>query len=452
MFVAITQGIKGVAGSRPLSSKKRADAAAQAAVAAEGDGAGTSVEDELACETPYELWRLRAYLVLEDPSSSQAAKGVSLFILMTITVSIVNFMIASVPWDGCNYEEPANWEALGAYDWTRKCAEGGPQAGERLSERKSIQAVEMACIFIFTAEYFIRLSVCTAKTTRIRFITDPMNLLDVLAIMPWYIDTIVTAVAPDQGGGGNALGVLRIVRLTRVLRVFKVSKSMQSMIVLMRTLKRSFSAFMILLTSILVTMLLFGSLVSAFERGTWVESRRQYLRADASSSPFLSIPHCMYWCMTSMTTVGYGDMYPVTAAGQIVAMVAMVSGIVVLSVPITVIGANFDEETREQHRINQMRKRVGELEKAKVAQQLALENPVAGMQEINCLLEDYRNNVVSDLNMVVAKSEPTFTQLVRKVVIQSRVFSDPLDANLPDANLPAATGMVAPGSSVEVDS
>mmetsp|Transcript_32623 Transcript_32623/g.89298 ORF Transcript_32623/g.89298 Transcript_32623/m.89298 type:complete len:448 (+) Transcript_32623:100-1443(+) len=443
--IAITQGIAGV--RRPFGSKRDL-----AKAGGEAEGSSSAAEDEALCTTPYELQRLRLYKVLEDPSYNGTAKALSLFILLTITVSIVNFMVASYPWDLCGYEKGPEGDTD---DWPRVCAKPdaqGQRGGSRLDDESSIQLIETVCIVIFTTEYLVRFCVCTAKTTRLKFLIDPLNLLDVLAIMPWYIDLIVSAVADSGGGGAGGLGVLRIVRLTRVLRVFKVSKSMQSMIVLMRTLKRSFSAFMILLTSILVTMLLFGSLVSAFERGTWVESRRQYLRADASSSPFLSIPHCMYWCMTSMTTVGYGDMYPVTAAGQIVAMVAMVSGIVVLSVPITVIGANFDEETREQHRINQMRKRVGELEKAKVAQQLALENPVAGMQEINCLLEDYRNNVVSDLNMVVAKSEPTFTQLVRKVVIQSRVFSDPLDANLPDANLPAATGMVAPGSSVEVDS
>jgi len=218
---------------------------------------------------------------------------------------------------------------------------------------------------------------------------------------------------------------------------------MQSMIVLVRTLKRSFSAFMILLTSILVTMLLFGSFVYFFERGTYVEREYlsptggivksgQYLRQDASPSPFLSIPHCMYWCMTSMTTVGYGDMFPVTGLGQVIAMIAMVSGIVVLSVPITVIGANFDEETREQNRINALRKRVVLMEAQRERDFLRARDdstfrptePAAGMQEINCLLEDHRTNVVSEVNMLVAKNEPTFTQLVRKVVIHSRVFAD----------------------------
>lgn len=245
-------------------------------------GPAVSTEDEVGL-TGYKLWRLRTYKILEDPASSQGAKAMSIFILLTITVSIVNFMIASYPKDLCGYEE----------DGTRVCA------GRRLEKEQSVKDVESVCIIIFTVEYTIRLLVSTAKISRMSFLMDPLNCLDVLAIMPWYIDLIVEAVNPggDEGGGGGIFGILRIVRLTRVLRVFKVSKSMQSMIVLVRTLKRSFSAFMILLTSILVTMLLFGSFIVFFERGTYVEPRKEYLRGDASPSPFLSIPHCMYWCM-----------------------------------------------------------------------------------------------------------------------------------------------------------
>merc|ERR1711988_1424839 len=124
---------------------------------------------------------------------------------------------------------------------------------------------------------------------------------------------------------------------------------------------------------------------------------------------------------TSMTTVGYGDMYPVTGLGQ---MIAMISGIVVLSVPITVIGANFDEETREQHRINQLRKRVLTLEKLRLQERLVggaiSDSSVVGMQEINCLLEDHRTNVMNDVNMLIAKSESTFNLMVRKTIIHSR--------------------------------
>ena len=245
-------------------------------------------------EAPRRDWRHRAYNLLEDPTSSPAAKAISIFILLTIAISIINFMISSYPWDLCSYAGP---------DKVRVCAKP-PHAEDRLDTEDSIKTIESVCIIIFTLEYLLRLTVCTARMSRLRFLIDPLNLLDVLAIFPWYLDIIVNTTkdsSDSDDSGGGVFGVLRIVRLTRVLRVFKVSRSMQGMLVLVRTLKRSFSAFMILLSSIMVSMLLFGSFLVFFERGTYVrfpnEASGQYLRDDGSPSPFLSIPHCMYWCM-----------------------------------------------------------------------------------------------------------------------------------------------------------
>tara|TARA_B110001452_G_scaffold194562_1_gene164568 strand:+ start:1401 stop:2384 length:984 start_codon:yes stop_codon:yes gene_type:complete len=78
--------------------------------------------------------------------------------------------------------------------------------------------------------------------------------------------------------------------------------------------------------------------------------RQQWVRADGSSTPFESISFSMWWCLVTMTTVGYGDSYPITLGGQILGIVIMFWGLVVLSLPITIVGANFDEEYREMKR------------------------------------------------------------------------------------------------------
>jgi hypothetical protein len=79
-------------------------------------------------------------------------------------------------------------------------------------------------------------------------------------------------------------------------------------------------------------------------------SGRQYPRPDGTHTPFETIFTTMWWCVVTMTTVGYGDLYPTTPVGQIIATITMFWGLIVLSLPITIIGANFDEEYREMRR------------------------------------------------------------------------------------------------------
>ena len=95
-------------------------------------------------------------------------------------------------------------------------------------------------------------------------------MLDLVAILPWYVMTISKAVS--GGGGGSIqklLGVVRIVRLTRILRVFKASKSLKMMIVLGKTMQRSSPVMAILLVSVTGMMLLFGAILLAIERGEY---------------------------------------------------------------------------------------------------------------------------------------------------------------------------------------
>ena len=83
-------------------------------------------------------------------------------------------------------------------------------------------------------------------------------------------------------------------------------------------------------------MLGFGAFVIVFERGVYNPFLKQHLVASGDPSGFRGIPDAMYWCMATMTTVGYGDLYPVSPGGWIVGVIAMLSGTVILSLPITV--------------------------------------------------------------------------------------------------------------------
>ena len=125
--------------------------------------------------------------------------------------------------------------------------------------------------------------------------------------------------------------MLRIIRIFRIVRLFKFSKNLQGLMILGRTLHRSASALAMLVFFILITLIVFSTLMYNIEGpgvlGTlnlgsssnvlYDNVTRTYVRPDGSPTPFSSILTTMWYCIITMTTVGYGDATPVTVAGQV---------------------------------------------------------------------------------------------------------------------------------------
>jgi hypothetical protein len=308
--------------------------------------------------------RMIIWLTLEDPGSSPIAQLISFGVLITIFTSIVNFSVGSVAncqWSCASAGEVAI--AMSDSEHPNGCAfsAGATRtcSPSRVEDSAASQLVELVCIIIFTAEYVLRVLTCTTAMPLCTFFLAPMNLIDLIAILPWYIIAILTATLGSESDNLKKIfGVVRVVRLTRVLRVFRVSKSMKMMVVLFRTLERSRQTLLILFCSVFTMMLLFGALVMQTERGTYNPHVRQYLLADGEQSAFLGIPDAMYWCMATMTTVGYGDLYPESPGGYVIGIITQLAGTVILSLPITVIGATFSEEYMEQQRIAERERRL----------------------------------------------------------------------------------------------
>lgn len=221
-------------------------------------------------------------------------------------------------------------------------------------------------------------------------------------------------------------------------------------------------------------MLFFGAFTWIAERGVYNPYLQQHLREDGSPTPFLGMGEAMYWCMTTMTTVGYGDLSPTTDFGRIMGILAMLSGTVILSLPITVIGATFSEEYTEQQRIAERQKRLaahnlkigvtkpksygtvlfGKLrklvrrkkseEKDDAFQVPPPNAPIAystpGVVECEWLLEEYRDAVVNDVKSIMAKSEADLMRMSRRVLIHSRVL------RVTDDGAPVSMGLGRRGS------
>jgi len=418
-------------------------------------------EDDAESLGPINRFRLHLWNTFEDQSYSTVAKVVSWSIMATITVSVASFLVGSWPVGGCIWEKP---------NYIRICPDAH---GLRLGDEQSLKYIEMVCVIIFSFEFVVRALTCGIAVGYFKFWTDVMNLIDLLAIIPWYLDIVLDALNTE--GDASFLGVLRVVRLVRVLRVFKMSRSFSGMLVLMRTVNRSMPAIFILFTLIIMFGLVFGTLIYLFEGGDFIPvegfpGEGQYLRSDGNESPFTSIPVAIYWCMVTMSTVGYGDMYPINPVGYVVGSITIIGGLMVLSLPITIISANFDDEAREHQRATVMEKRLKRREAR--ARGIPIEEPKTGIKsltgrfsssskskpaggdvdslkaapaaaptheeransdlaELTETISDFNANVMHEMRAITNKHAKELTEHTVKVILTSRVLSKKNLKNVP---------------------
>lgn len=167
------------------------------------------------------------------------------------------------------------------------------------------------------------------------FWPQPLVLIDCAAVVPFYLGLALY---------GAAVWDLRWLRVCRLARIFKFGRYSSQLQLMGSTLAASFAGLSLLVLMLGMTLLLFSTMLWAVERGEWDADRECYaLSPSESCSGFQSIPHAMWWGITTITTVGYGDTYPVTHRGQALAGAAMVSGIVMLALPATVLAVRLRE-------------------------------------------------------------------------------------------------------------
>lgn len=231
--------------------------------------------DEPTNEMQRKIWKL-----FEQPNSSKAAKTLAVVSLVIIVLSIIVFCVETLP----DFDDSSSNEA------NINGTTGQQNKGKNAKIFFTLNAI---CSGWFTVEYVIRLAVSTNK---IKFLKSFLNILDLLSILPFYVSLIFHS-------NSSSIGVLRVMRVIRVCRIFKLTRHSKGLYILGMTLKSSMNELFMLMLFLLIGVILFASAV-------------YYAEVDENQTQFASIPHSFWWAVVTMTTVGYGDVSPITLVGK----------------------------------------------------------------------------------------------------------------------------------------
>lgn len=185
---------------------------------------------------------------------------------------------------------------------------------------------EWIITILFSIEYIAR--IITVKKP-IKYITSFYGIIDLLSTIPKYISLLF--------GGIHALAALRALRLLRVFRILKLARYLGASQTLTSALKASKAKISVFLFAVLILCIIFGTLMYLIE---------------GEASGFTSIPVSVYWCIVTLTTVGFGDIAPVTPIGQFIAALIMILGYGIIAVPTGIVSAEYTNRHKNDKSTN----------------------------------------------------------------------------------------------------
>ena len=191
--------------------------------------------------------------------------------------------------------------------------------------------IEVVSVTIFTIEYFLRIWTADLLypnknlfVARIKYVFSFLAIIDLLAILPFYLPFLITI----------DLRVLRMLRIIRLFRVFKINRYTNALSAIVKVFKNKqnellSSIFVVLLLMIVASVLMYS-----------VENKAQ-------PEVFRNAFDALWWALATLTTVGYGDIYPITVLGKILSAIIAILGIGLVAVPTGIISAGFMENMEE---------------------------------------------------------------------------------------------------------
>lgn len=239
----------------------------------------------------------RVHILLDGGHrESWLSLGTNLFIMGLIVLNVFTYIASTVAWVDARF---------GAF----------------------INTFDVFCVAVFTVEYVLRVWSCTVDDRysapirgRIRFMLSPYALIDLLAIFPFYLPIVI--------GEQGAERMLRIFRLFRLLKIARYSNSTTLITDVFRRKAQEL-------------------LITVFVMSIWlvfVSSLMYFIERDAQPEVFTSIPAALWWGIVTLTTVGYGDVVPITPLGRALGAMIALLGIALFALPAGIIASGFAEE------------------------------------------------------------------------------------------------------------
>ena len=244
----------------------------------------------------YDKIKRRVYDVLEySESGDKVGKAFDVFIMTLIIINVIMVIVDT-------FDIPPNVQRLS-------------------------RCIEIVSVIIFTIEYVLRLWTCDIKDlqkpaviSRLKYVFSFMAIIDLLAILPFYLPMFISI----------DLRVLRMLRIIRLLRVFKINRYTTALNTVATVFKNKASQLISSMAIVLLLMLIASVIMYNVEH-------------DAQPDQFKNVFQAMWWAVATLTTVGYGDIYPVTVLGKLLSAVIAFLGIGLVAVPTGIITAGFSE-------------------------------------------------------------------------------------------------------------
>ena len=305
------------------------------------------------------------YMHVDVSSFNNLSRIIYTFFIAVVALSVISNIVSSVP---------------SLQEFPTTCVTPACQNDPYLCPQQTICApvthpvfdtIDNVCIWIFTIEYILRVSTCWSVSPivlglidinlvtipeygpleqTIRFILRFENLIDLAAIMPYYVGLFVD-LADETAFFVRTLRLLRLARVLRLLRVVKAFEKFDVTASLLReAVRNAWPVMGLFLFYGILLLVLMGCVVYIFERGTYVVSkefpggvwvRKAIDGYHTEVSPYDSIPTSFYWVVVTMCTVGYGDIVPTSVAGRAVASLCCVLGVIGIAIPVAVLGTEF---------------------------------------------------------------------------------------------------------------